>query len=404
MRRLFQNNLFLVLAFAFVFLAGWQLGFSGFQFNLKLNPPGITVENKTPPSSTIDFSLLWDVIEKINSDYLFGSVDGTKLLYGAVSGLVEALDDPYTSFLDPERNQQFEDSLNGVYEGIGAEIGIRNDQLMIVAPLEGSPAKAVGVRAGDKILEVDGGSTAGITISEAVAQIRGEAGSQVVLTLQRGSDPSFKVTITRDEIKVKSVSWEDKGGGVFYIKVSRFGESTNSEWDDAVSDIKSKSANIKGIVLDMRSNPGGFLSSAVYLGSEFVQSGAIVIQEDSSGVRNTLSAQSTRGKHAFADTEIVVLIDAGSASASEILAGVLQERADAQLVGETSFGKGTVQDAADFADGSGLHVTVAKWLTPSGRWVHDIGLEPDFVVELTDEDINNDRDPQLDKALELLGK
>ncbi|GAF88052.1 unnamed protein product, partial [marine sediment metagenome] len=200
----------------------------------------------------------------------------------------------------------------------------------------------------------------------------------------------------------KSVSWEAKGDGIFYVRVSRFGKDTNDEWDSAASEIKSQTSNIKGIVLDMRSNPGGYLSGAVYLSSEFLGKGTVVIQMDSSGGKNSLSVQSTANNHAFAGVPVTVLIDGGSASASEIVAAALQERVGAKLIGEKSFGKGTVQDAVDFGDGSGLHLTVAKWLTPSGVWVHEKGLEPDFEVELTEEDIDKDRDPQLDKALELL--
>jgi len=402
LRKLLKNNLFLVAAFLFVFLAGWQLGFAGQQLKLRFDPPGIEIVNQTPPDSTIDFSLMWDVIEQINREYLFGTVDGTKLLYGAISGLVDALGDPYTSFLDPSQNEQFEQGLEGVYEGIGAEIGIRSDQLIIVAPLDGSPAKTAGVRAGDKILEIDGEPTAGITLTEAVTAIRGAAGTEVVLTLQRGSDPSFQVPIIRAQITVESVNWEEKGGGIAYIKVSRFGSTTGEEWDEAVSEIDSRIPNLNGVVLDLRSNPGGYLSGSVYLASEFLASGTVVIQEDSSGSRRALKAQATVNGHAFRDVPTVILIDEGSASASEILAGALAERAEAVLVGRKSFGKGTVQDAVDFEGGAGLHLTVAKWLTPNGVWVNGTGIEPDYQVELTEADIDADRDPQLDKALELL--
>ena len=396
-----QSKLFLILAFLFIFLSGWQVGFAGFQLNLRLNPAQITVVNKTPPSQTIDFSLLWDVIDRVNQDFLFRTaIDGKKLLYGAVSGLVEALGDPYTSFLIPEQNEAFTKSLEGVYEGIGAELAIRNKQLVIVAPLDGSPASSAGVRAGDKILEIEGVSTSGITVSEAVSKIRGTAGTPVTLTLQRANDPAFAVTITRAQITVKSVKYEAKGDGIFVIEVSRFGEKTNEEWDDAVAAVKSQ--NPKGIILDLRNNPGGYLTSAVYLASEFIESGPVVLQEDASGGRQTLSASATKNSHAFAQTSLVVLINGGSASASEILAGALREKVEAKLVGEKSFGKGTVQDAVDFDDGSGLHLTIAKWLTPSGVWVHEVGLEPDFKVELTDADVNAGNDPQLAAALDLL--
>lgn len=374
------------------------MGFAGYQLDLKLNPPSLKIENKKITSGEIDFSPLWDVLDRINEEYLFRPVDGTKLLYGAISGLIKALGDPYTAFLNPDENSAFNDSLEGTYEGIGAELGIRDEQLIIVAPLGGSPAEGQGVRAGDKILEINGESASGISVTEAVTKIRGKAGTVVELTLQRGSGDSFKVSITRAQITVKSVNFEDKGNGIYYLEVTRFGETTNDEWDEAVA----KAKGAKGIVLDLRSNPGGYLSAAVYLASEFLDSGTVLLQEDANGDRAPLSVQSTENDHAFAGIPVVVLIDEGSASASEILAAALSERVNAKLVGEKSFGKGTVQDAVDFDDGSGLHLTVAKWLTPSGEWVHDKGLEPDFKVELTDEDINAGRDPQLDKALDLL--
>src|SRR3989338_2545137 len=398
MREFFRKNFAFIVISAAIFLGGWQLGFAGYQLDLKVNPPSLKIENKKITSGEIDFSPLWDVLDRINEEYLFRPVDGTKLLYGAISGLIKALGDPYTAFLNPDENSAFNDSLEGTYEGIGAELGIRDEQLIIVAPLGGSPAEGQGVRAGDKILEINGESASGISVTEAVTKIRGKAGTVVELTLQRGSGDSFKVSITRAQITVKSVNFEDKGNGIYYLEVTRFGETTNDEWDEAVA----KAKGAKGIVLDLRSNPGGYLSAAVYLASEFLDSGTVLLQEDANGDRAPLSVQSTENDHAFAGIPVVVLIDEGSASASEILAAALSERVNAKLVGEKSFGKGTVQDAVDFDDGSGLHLTVAKWLTPSGEWVNDKGLEPDFKVELTDEDINAGRDPQLDKALDLL--
>lgn len=401
-RRFLKSNLSLIFLLLAVFFSGWMLGIAGFELNLRLNPPALTVENKTPPSSTIDFSLFWNVLDRIDKNFLFKPLDGQKLLYGAISGLIEALGDPYTSFLTPVENAEFKKNLEGKYEGIGAELGIRDDQLVIVAPLEGSPAESVGVKAGDKILEIEGVSTRGITITEAVSKIRGAAGTISALTLQRGDGESFIVKITRAEITVKSVRYEEKENEIFYLRVSRFGEGTAEEWDTAVQAISSKGEAIRGIVLDLRSNPGGLLSGAVYLASEFVSSGTVVIEEAGDGSRHTLRATSTKNGHAFVGKSVVVLIDEGSASASEILAATLRERIGAKLVGKQSFGKGTVQDADDLSGGAGLHLTVAKWLTPSGKWIEEAGLKPDFEVELTEADINADRDPQLDKALELL--
>ena len=402
-KRFLKSNLSLVFLLLAVFFAGWMLGIAGFELNLRLNPPALTVENKTPPSSTINFSLFWDVLDRINKNFLFRPLDGQKLLYGAISGLIEALGDPYTSFLTPAENTEFRKNLAGTYEGIGAELGMRNDRLVIVAPLEGSPAGAAGVKAGDKILEIEGVSTQGITVSEAVNAIRGEAGTVSTLTLQRGDGGEpFVVKITRAEITVESVRYEEKESGIFYLRVSRFGEKTTEEWDVAVQAISSKGAATKGIVLDLRSNPGGLLSGAVYLASEFIPSGTVVIEEAGDGSRHALRATSTKSNHALAGMSVVVLVDAGSASASEILAAALAERIEAKLVGAQTFGKGTVQDADDLSGGAGLHLTVAKWLTPSGKWIEETGLKPDFEVELTEADINAGRDPQLNKALELL--
>jgi len=401
-RRFLKGNFSLIFLLVAVFFAGWAIGFSGFEWKLRLNPPAFTIEDKTPPSSTIDFALLWDVLDRINKNFLFKPLDGQKLLYGAISGLIEALGDPYTSFLTPEENAEFKRNLEGRYEGIGAELGIRDDQLMIVAPLEGSPAEATGVKAGDKILEIEGIDTKGISLSEAVSQIRGAARTISTLTLQRGDGEPFVVKITRAEITVKSVRYEEKGSGIFYLRVSRFGEGTIAEWDNAVSEIIGKEVGPEGIILDLRSNPGGLLSGAVYLASEFISSDVIVIEETGDGLRQTLRAVPTKNGYAFAGVSVVVLIDEGTASASEILAAALREKAKAKLVGIQTFGKGTVQDADDLSGGAGLHLTVAKWLTPSGKWVNETGLKPDFVVELGEADINAGRDPQLDKALELL--
>lgn len=404
-KRFLKSNLSLVFLLLAVFFFGWTLGAAGYEWNLRLNPPGLTIENKTPPSSAINFSLFWDVLERIDKNFLFKPLDGQKLLYGAISGLVRALGDPYTAFLTPEENAEFRQELEGKYKGIGVVLDIRNEQLIVVAPFEGSPAEVAGVKAGDKVLEIEGITTKGISLSEAVAKIRGEVGTVSTLTLQRGEGKPFVVKITRAEIAVKSVEYKEKESGIFYLRVSRFGEGTTEEWDKVVSEIRQQTANSKqltGIVLDLRSNPGGLLSGAVYLASEFISSGTVVLEEGGDGSRQTLRATSTKNSHAFVGVPVVVLVDEGSASASEILAAALRERVKARLVGETTFGKGTIQDAEDLSDGTGLHLTVAKWLTPSGKWINGTGLKPDFEVALTDEDLNAGRDPQLDKAVGLL--
>jgi len=396
-----------------IFFFGWMLGIAGYNLNLRMNPPKLSIEYRGLSSSTINFSLLGDVLDRINESFLFKPVDGQKLLYGAVSGMVNALGDPYSAFLDPQENAQFQEELEGKYEGIGVELGIRDSQLIIVAPFDGSPAAAKGVRAGDKILQIEGESTEGITLYDAVTKIRGPAGTVSTLVLQRGDGDPFEVKITRAAIIAESVRLEEvdsagspqKGGGIFKIRLSRFSEGALEEWDSAVEKIKSRKSegkSIKGIVLDLRDNPGGYLNGAVYVASEFLTSGTVVIQEAANGARQTLEVVDTENNHALVGVPVMVLVNGGSASASEILAAALRERASAKLVGEKTFGKGTVQDVSNLNGGAGLHLTVAKWLSPSKEWFHGKGLKPDYEVELTEEDWNAGRDPQLDRALELL--
>lgn len=367
------------------------------------NPIRVAIEHGEPEVQNIDFSLFWKVWDLLHREYLRrDDINDQDLLYGAISGLARSLGDPYTTFLTPEENELVKAGINGEYEGIGAELGMREAQLVIIAPLEGSPAEQAGVEAGDKILKIDGEETRGIGLSEAVSKIRGEAGTSVTLTLGRESrEGEFDISITRGRITLESIKWQDKGDGIVYIRVSRFGERTVSEWDEAVSEILEKVDSPKGLILDLRNNPGGLLGASVEISSEFSDQGTIAIQEFADGQRKDF--KSTRlGK--LSSVPVVVLLNKGSASASEIIAAALREHRQARIVGEQSFGKGTVQDARDLPDGSGVHVTIAKWLTPNGEWVDETGILPDFDVTLTREDIEVKRDPQLEKAIELINQ
>lgn len=403
----FQIILFTLLLSGSTFFGGLYLGKRGYEVDIKKNPPQVEFVNKSPSTQVVDFTLFWEAWDQVSKDYLNRPVDPQKMMYGAVKGMVESLGDPYTSFLEPEVNEVITNSLNGAYEGVGMELGIRDGQLMVVAPLDGSPAKNAGILAGDKIFEIEGKSTAGITVTEAVSKIRGQAGTVSTLKIQRDNGEPFVLTVKREKITVASVTFEDKGGGTAYIRISRFGADTNEDWDSAVKKINVEMRELNAIILDLRGNPGGYLQSAVHIASDFYTGKPVIYEENAIGEQLPFNAQ---GSADFVRIPVLILIDEGSASASEILASALKENIDAVLIGTQSFGKGTIQDAKEFKDGSGLHITIARWLTSQKKWVgtkdadSKVGLKPDVIVELTKDDINGGKDPQLDKALEMAGK
>lgn len=398
----FQRIIVLALVAVSFFYGGYYIGKRGYIFEVRRNPPKITIINQFPGDKKVDFNLFWQVWDMINNDYLERPVDTQKMLYGAISGMVNSLGDPYTSFLAPQTYKIISNAINGKYEGIGAELGFKEKQLVVVSPLNGSPAKAAGVMAGDKILEIEGVSTIGMNLNDAVVKIRGEAGTISTLKLQRDASDPFVVRITRGEIKTASVTWEDKGNGVAYIRINRFGGDTNDEWTKTVSEVDIKMKELNSIVLDVRGNPGGYLQSAVFIANEFFRNKPVLYEEKATGEQVPFMAD--RVGNFINIPAVFVLIDGGSASASEILAAALRDNIHAKLIGEKSFGKGTVQDDKSFADGSGIHVTIAKWLTPNKDWIHKIGLEPDIMVSFTPDDAKNNKDPQLEKAVELAKK
>ncbi|MFZ2664154.1 MAG: S41 family peptidase [Patescibacteria group bacterium] len=395
----FQRLLIIFLVAVGFFYGGYYMGKRGFIFEVRKNPPKIEVINQYPADKEIDFSLFWNVWDLLNNSYLERPVDPQKMLYGAISGMVDSLGDPYTSFLTPDVNKSFGDALGGKYEGIGAELGLKDNQIIIVSPFDGSPAKNAGIKPGDKIIKIEDESTFGLSVSEAVVKIRGSAGTKINLSIQTGDEQPRDLSITRGLITVASVTWEDKGDGTVYVRVSRFGPETNEEWDKAVSEINIKVKELDAIIVDVRGNPGGYLQSAVHISEEFFRGKTVVYEEEATGEQVPLNASRVG---VFGDVpEVLVLIDEGSASASEILAAALRDNIGAELIGMKSFGKGTIQDAQDFEDGSGIHITIAKWLTPNKVWIHKKGLEPDIKVEITSEDSAAGKDTQLEKALEL---
>jgi len=359
------------------------------------------VSNKNPTSAeNIDFSLFWKVWDLLKEKHVDkDKLDAQKLVYGAISGMLRATGDPYTDFFDPKQNADFSDSIEGSFDGIGVELGVKDNILTVIAPLDGSPAQKAGMRSGDKILKVGGQAIADLTVDEAIGLIRGKKGTSVVLTvLHQGERDTADITVVRDTIEVHSINVSFKDGDIAYLRISQFSDNTDREFDEAMNQIIAKKS--KGIVLDLRDDPGGLLDKAVNIASRLITKDQIVVsEEDNTGKKESLH---TSGGDKLSALPIIVLINEGSASASEILAGALRDDRGVKLVGEKSFGKGCVQQLINLPGGSSVKITVAKWLTPKGDYIMDKGITPDYVVELTKDDLDNKRDPQLDKALEAL--
>ncbi|NBO17578.1 MAG: S41 family peptidase, partial [Proteobacteria bacterium] len=362
------------------FFGGHYFGKRGYDYELKTNPPSVEIVNKRPSDEKIDFAQFWDVYNTLNDKFLETPLDQKKLINGAIKGMVASTGDQFTSYFDPVENNQFESSLNGIYEGIGAELGYsKENQLMIISPIDGSPAKEAGILPGDKIIKINEESSYGMTLGQAVSKIRGKGGTSVKLTIYRDGKDPFDLDIVRNKITLKSVTWKDLGNGTAYFRISKFGSETNSQWDSSVKEANVKMKELDSVIIDVRGNPGGLLSSASYLSGEFFKNSAVIYFEDKFGKQVPLNSERMDGKFQNINN-VVVLIDEGSASASEILAGALKINKNAKLVGKKSFGKGSIQQPYDFKDGGSLHVTVQKWLLPDKSWIHQKGINPDFEV------------------------
>lgn len=378
-----RTNLILILSFIILlFGSGYKLG--EYRANQsKIERPAYNILNAENQNKVknIDFSVFWDTWNKVEQKYVDKKkLDPKRMLYGAIKGMVASLNDPYTFFLTPEENKETKNDLDGKFEGIGAQLGLKNNRIVVIAPLKNSPAIRAGIEAGDIIVAIDDQSTKNITLPQAVSKIRGKKGTKVKLTFSRG-DKEFEKTLIRDQIQVESVELTYEEKTVAHLKVNQFGDNTNSEWDRAVAEIsdKYKSGEIKGVVLDLRDNPGGFLESSVYLASEFLPEGKLIVKQESTSGDNRDYMVERRGK--LLDIPLVVLINQGSASASEILSGALRDYQRAVLIGAKSFGKGSVQEALDLQEGAGLHVTVAKWILPKGEWINGKGITPNVIIE-----------------------
>jgi len=382
------------------FYFGYQYGFEkGIENPKTLIIKGVNNLEEGMPEG-IDFNVFWQAWQIIKDKYVYvEQVDNQKLVYGAISGLLNSLGDSYTVFMPPADAKKFGEDISGEFSGIGAEIGIRNNQLLIIAPLKNSPAEKAGLRAGDKIFKINSTSTEGLIVDEAVKLIRGKEGTTVILTIMRNSwDNPKEFKIVRQIIQIPTVDWEIKENKIAYFSLHNFYENAPFLFYRAVID--TIFSNPKGIILDLRNNPGGYLEAAVNIAGWFLDANDLVVSEEfRSGSKEEFKAS---GNGYLKDLPIVILINEGSASASEILAGALRDNRGAKLVGKKSFGKGTVQELAGLKDGSQIKVTVAHWITPNGQIIEKNGLTPDYEVNITDEDIESGNDPQLAKALEII--
>lgn len=391
---------------------GYNLGTHRVNVSWEKYRPSLEVVNKLPPDNRpIDFSLFWGVWDELSKKYVDKTkLDAQKMVYGAISGMVAALSDPYTVFLPPEQNKDAKNELAGTFEGIGAQLGVKDKKIIVIAPLSGSPAERSGVMAGDWIYKVDSKETTNWTLPEAVAKIRGPRGTLVVLTvLRETATKEQQLTIKRETIVVPSVEWKTvvstKSADLkpaIYLKVSRFGDNTDPQWDRVVLDIAkfyaTSSAKTAGLVLDLRNNPGGLLPAAIYTASEFLPAGTVVVKQQS--YTGQVQSWSVSRPGRLVSLPLVVLVNKGSASAAEILAGALQIASRGRVVGTQTFGKGSIQESSDLPGGAGLRITTAKWLLANDAWINSTGLTPDVKIENDEKEPT--KDSQLDKAIEIL--
>ncbi len=385
-----------LILFALIFyFAGFVVGHKNLVFEKNFVPKVVNQELFKP--KTVDFSMFWKAWNLV-AEKSINKLDPQKMVYGAISGMMSGLGDPYSVFMEPSDNKTFRDDLSGEIEGIGAELSVKDGKLIVVTPLAGSPAEKAGLKPNDQILKIDDVAVENLTLNDAINNIRGKAGTTVKLTVGRDgwTEPQV-IEIRRDKITVKSVEWSMKDNNIGYIKVSQFGDDTTNLMQRATTELAAK--NPKAIVLDLRHNPGGYLQSAVDMVGMFSDPGTVVVKEkDKDG---KVQIEKTVDKPILAKTKLVVLIDEGSASAAEIVAGALQDNNRATLVGAISFGKGSVQEMLDLGSGASLKLTIAEWLTPKDRQISHKGIDPDVKVSLTEDDTKNNRDPQLTKAMEL---
>lgn len=401
-RRFTFQHWFIGILLAFVVVGGaFRIGYMSGEKGLTFSPKNFKVINREDAPVDVDYNLLWQALKIVQDKYIDSeNIDPQKVLYGAIQGAISAAGDEYTQFFDPKTLAEFKSDLQGSFSGIGAEIVQKDGSIMVVAPLEGSPAERAGILAKDYIVKINGESTDAMGSDVAASKIRGPEGSQVVVSIYREGKPdTFDLTITREKIEVKSVKLEYRevsGKKVAIIKISKFGDDTVELFNLAADDIVKN--NPVAVIVDQRNNPGGYLDSSVEVASQWLESGKLVVSEDHS--EKDIVTYNSLGYNKLGKFKTIVLINGGSASAAEILAGALKDNGKAILIGEKSFGKGSVQELVPLGKDAAVKVTIAKWITPGGKNLNKDGLEPDIKVPLTTEDAEAKRDPQMDKALE----
>ncbi len=398
-----RRSRFVLLGIIFLFLAfggGYLIGNKRVANGPVPQGEGQVLGQSSVPSflsKDVDFKHFWEVWKIVNESHYKQPVSDKSLYYGAMKGMLSGLEDPYTVYFDPEEAKEFKSNLDGTFSGIGAEIGIREDKLRVVAPLDGSPAKKAGLQPDDWIMAIDGKVTTGMSVDQAVSLIRGEIGTQVTLSISREEGKeALEVKISRDKIVINSVKWKLDDQKIMRISITTFNQDTNALFSAAIQEALTK--NARGIILDLRSNPGGLLTSAIDVASAWVGYEPVVSE------RTKDQVMSFKGLKAplLTDIPTVVLVNGGSASASEIVAGALQDYGFAKLVGTKTFGKGSVQDYREFQDGSAMKVTTATWYTPKGRTINETGITPDIVVEYSLDEFKAGKDPQLATAIQIL--
>lgn len=358
----------------------------------------------TEVSTNADFSPFWKAWNILNEKSIYAKdTNDQDRVWGAIEGLAASFGDPYTTFFPPEENKTFQEEILGSFDGIGAEIGMKNDALVIIAPLKDTPAWKSGIKAGDRLMEINGVSTHNMTDDDAVDLIRGPQGTSVKLTILRvGEKETRTFNVPREKIQIPTIDTELREDGIFVIKFYTFSENSVNLFREAL--LKFVDSESDKLIIDLRGNPGGYLESAVRIASWFIDKDDVILSEESLIGGKTKTYRSY-GPRLFSDKlSLVVLVDGGSASASEILAGALRSHKIATLVGEKTFGKGSVQELVKITDDTSLKVTIANWLTPDGISISKQGITPDVVVKMTAKDVEKEKDPQMDKAVLLLSK